>query len=89
MHKNLNEFEFLPDPTTDWSYLPLSTRKINILSCGHAIPFIFDWIFFIFAGNKDNHKVAEEFEITPDPTMELAALERLENCHRLLMGEIL
>ena len=31
---------------------------------------IFDWIFFIVAGNKDNHKVLDEFQIWPDQTMD-------------------
>ena len=37
-------------------------------------------IFFILAGNEDNHTILDEFEIRPDvtPTSELAALERLE-----------
>ena len=50
---------------------------------------IFDWIPFILAGNKDNHKSSDEFgEIRPR-TVELAALERLEKSHRLIMGEML
>ena len=28
--------------------------------------FIFDWIFFILACNKDNHKSLDEFEFQPD-----------------------
>ena len=42
--------------------------------------FIFDQIFFIFAGKKDSHKSLDEFEFRPDPTSdcELAALERLK-----------
>ena len=29
-----------------------------------------DWIFLILAGNKDNYKVLDEFEIRPDPTID-------------------
>ena len=29
-----------------------------------------DWIFFIFAGNKKNYIVSNEFEIGPDRTMD-------------------
>ena len=29
---------------------------------------IFDWIFFNLAGNKDNHKSSDGFEIQPDQT---------------------
>ena len=32
-------------------------------NCEHSSAFIFDWIFFIFAGNEDNHKVLDKFEI--------------------------
>ena len=32
--------------------------------------FIFDWIFFIFAGNNKNYIVLDEFEIQPDQTMD-------------------
>ena len=28
----------------------------------------FNWILFIFAGNKDMHKRLDEFEIRPDAT---------------------
>ena len=39
----------------------------------HSSHFIFAWIFFILAGNKDNFKVSDEFEIQPDPTMDCGA----------------
>ena len=29
--------------------------------------FIFDSIFLILAGNKDNHNIADEFKFQPDP----------------------
>ena len=32
--------------------------------------FIFDW-FFILAGNKDNYKILDGFEIRQDPTKDL------------------
>ena len=41
-------------------------------------PSFFDWIFFIFAGNKETHNISDGFEIWQDPTYELPALERLE-----------
>ena len=37
----------------------------------HATALIFDLIFFILAGNKDNYIVSNEFEIWLDPTMNL------------------
>ena len=33
-------------------------------------PSVFDRIFFIFAGNEDNHKVSDKFKIQEDPTMD-------------------
>ena len=41
--------------------------------------------FLNLAGNKDNHDISDEFEIRPDRTEELSALERLEISHRLIM----
>ena len=40
---------------------------------------MFDWIFFILAGNKDSHKawMSSNFSGIPQLTAELAALERL------------
>ena len=34
----------------------------------HSSPFIFDWIFFIRLGNKNNHKCLDEFECQVEPT---------------------
>ena len=34
----------------------------------HSRAFIFDWIFFILAGNKDNHNSLNEFEFQLDFT---------------------
>ena len=39
--------------------------------CGHSSSFIFDWFFFILAGNKDTHKVLDGFEIRQYPTKDL------------------
>ena len=38
---------------------------------------------------KVNYKRLNGFEIRRDQTVELAALERLKNPHRLIMGEML
>ena len=44
--------------------------------CQNPCAFIFDWIFFILAGNEDNYKSLDEFEFRRGPswTEELAAL---------------
>ena len=54
--------------------------------CYHSSAFIFGWIFIILAGNKDNHKRLDEFELLPVPitTNELAALERLKNQYYMM-----
>ena len=40
----------------------------NVKCCDHSSVFIFDWMFFILAGNKDNHKSLDEFEFKVEPT---------------------
>ena len=40
----------------------------NQLSCSHTSLFVFDWIFFILAGNQDCHKRLDEFEFRPNRT---------------------
>ena len=37
----------------------------------HSSFFIFDWFFFILAGNKDNHKISNGPEIRQDRTRDL------------------
>ena len=51
---------------------PSASGKISIYfiwekCCDHSSAFIFKWIFFFLAGNKDNHKSLDEFEFQPDP----------------------
>ena len=36
-------------------------------SCEHSSAFIFNWIFFILAGNQDMHERLDEFEFRQDP----------------------
>ena len=38
-------------------------RVIMGKTCDHSNSFIFDWFFFILAGNEDNHKIFDGFEI--------------------------
>ena len=35
--------------------------------CDYSSAFVFGWIFFILASNKDNHKSLNEFEFRPAP----------------------
>ena len=59
--------------SSNFGQIPTPTPELS----AHSSAFIFDRIFFILAGNKDIHTISEEFEIRPDRTAELAALERL------------
>ena len=46
MHKSLDEFEFQPDPTTDYSVnCPLAFDKTHVKCCEHSSTFIFYLIF--------------------------------------------
>ena len=57
-----------------------SNRVIIWNSCDHSSAFIFDRIFFIFEGNKDNYIVSKEFEIWPHRTKgcRISCIEPLE-----------
>ena len=58
MHKSFNEFQLATELAA------LEHLKIE-LKCFTSI---FDWIFFIIAGKKGNHKVSNGFKIWPDHT---------------------
>ena len=58
-------------------------RVIMARSCCHFFLGCFYPILFILAGNDDMHESSEEFEIRPDTTTELAALERLKKSTQL------
>ena len=45
-----------------------SHRLIMGKTCHHIFSAIFDWIFFIFAGNEDMYRSLNGFEIQPDAT---------------------
>ena len=53
-------FGQIPPPTPELSALACLKN-----CCEHSRAYIFDWIFFIFAGNKDNQQVWTEFEFWP------------------------
>ena len=60
INKYLDEFEILPDPTTDCRLAALEyLEKDNRLIMGE----MFDWIF-----SEEDHKSLDEFEFWPDPT---------------------
>ena len=43
-----------------------SHRVMTGKFCDHSSSFIFDLFFFILAGNEDNHKILDGFEIPID-----------------------
>ena len=66
-------FEIQQDPTRDlWVTCPWAFGKIPIdlnweKCCDHSSAFNFEWIFFIFADNKNNYLSLDEFEFHQDP----------------------
>ena len=46
-------------------------RDIMGKTCDHSRSFIFDWFFFLLAGNKDTNKISDGFEIGQYPTKDL------------------
>ena len=76
--KSLDGFEIRQDWTKVCrvSYL-WTSEKISIdlwweKCCEHSSAFIFDWILFTLAGNKDNHESLNEFQFLPDPITNFA-----------------
>ena len=85
MHKSLDEFEILPDPTTGFH---VNRKCYNLKNgvakrCCHLFSIVLDGTLFVLTGNEDKHKSLDEFEIRPDLTTyhitELAAHSRLKN----------
>ena len=65
MHKSLDEFEFRPDPTTDYRLAALQHLKNQH---HHLFSVAIDPILFKLAGNEDMHNILDEFEFRPDLT---------------------
>ena len=58
-----------------------SSHKVKMgKHCDHSSSVIFDWFFFILAGNEENHKswMGSKLGSIQQKAYELAALERLE-----------
>ena len=62
--KSWMDLNFGPTPPPTTELAALERLKIDVQSCDHSSAFIFGWIFFILAGNEDNHKSLDEFEIS-------------------------
>ena len=76
-----SNFNLIPPPTPELSAL---ARLKNC--CEHSSAYIFDWIFFIFSGNEDNHQVWTEFEFWPDPTKR-CRVTALVKCPKLVFAK--
>ena len=69
---SVDEFEILQDLTKNlwyscpWAYGKIPKDLYWEKCCHHSGTFIFEWIFFIPAGNKTNHLSFKEFEIRQD-----------------------
>ena len=48
--------------TAELAALERLKNSHRLITCYHSSSFIFDWIFFILAGNEDNYKSLDEFE---------------------------
>ena len=58
----------------------------------HSSAFIFDWTFFILAGNNDSHNILDEFEIRPDLITDCGVsfpLNVLKKSNKRMIGETL
>ena len=81
-------FGQIPSLTTELAALEHLKNRCTVVTS--LAPSFFDWILFILAGNVDSHKISDDSkygQIGPW-TAKLAALERLENSHRLIIGKI-
>ena len=76
-------FNLIPPPTPELSAL---ARLKNC--CEHSSAYSFDWIFFIFSGNEDNHQVWTEIELWPDP-IKRCRVTALDKCPNLVFAKYL
>ena len=65
MHESSDEFDFWPDPTTDYRLAALERLKNR---CHHFFSVAIDPLLFKLAGNEDMHNILDEFEFPPDLT---------------------
>ena len=84
MHKSLDEFEFRPDPTTEYGLIFPRTSKNQ---CLYTFSVAVDPILFKCADYEEVHNIVDEFEFRLDWTKELVVLQLLKYLHRLKMGK--
>ena len=91
IYKTLNEFEFLPDSTTDFGVIcPWAQKSTYYLVATLAPSFLIGSSSF-FRVSRKTIKFGQNsnFGQIGPRAVKLAALERLENAHRLITGGIL
>ena len=61
-----SKFSMIQPGTAELAALELLENPHRLNCCDHCSAFIFVWILFILAGNKDNQKSLDKFEFRPD-----------------------
>ena len=92
MHESLDEFKFQPDTITDSRVIcPCASNKLmyNVVNTLAPSFLIGASLFLQVTRTTIKSWTSSKFDQIRPWTAELAALERLENPHRLTMGEIL
>ena len=91
MHESLDEFKFRPDTTTNSIVIcPCTSEKLMYNVVNTLAPlFLIGSSFLQVKRTTIKSWTSSKFDQIGPWTAELAALERLENPHRLIMGEIL
>ena len=92
MHESLDEFKFQPDTTTDSRVIcPCVSEKLtyNVVNTLAPIFLIRSSSYLQVTRTSIISRTSSKFGQIGPRTAELAALERLEKSHRLIMGEIL
>ena len=92
MHESLDEFNFRPDTDTNTRVIcPCTSEKLlyNVVTTVTPIFLIGSSSYLQVTRTSKTSRTSSKFGQVGPRTAELAALERLENPHRLIMGEIL
>ena len=92
MHKSLDEFKFRPDTDTNTRVIcPCASEKLlyNVVTTLAPSFLIGSSSYLQVTRTSIKSWTSLKFGQIGPRTVELAALERLDNPHRLIMGEIL
>ena len=92
MHESLDEFKFRPDTTTISRVIcPCAPEKLlyNVVNTLAPSFLIRSFLFLQVTRTSISSGTSSKFGQIGKGTAELAALERLKNPHRLIMGKML